>query len=673
MKMRYRACYAAITLLAITTGCAPAGQFNHLIGGMFRTTQSNSTSLATYSKKMFPLSNPGSIMFDQVPNFQQSEPGQITIIFKDENKVRPRPNYKSVGASTSDVALAINKILNDNGIVSIGGPADVTQDENKLAEYERMVTDALGCDVPNWRSIQTLTFGRNANTSKISAELRKMPAVRTAYPTPRITSCAGSVYSVNQFINLFPPSPPTDTVFQPANDLAKQRDDWWWFSRYLIFQGWSQYDSNYKGVLPKVAVIDTGFYQGPDQSADIPVYDNTQAAAYGWAGIYLGTDVSEPTSNTDSHGTKVASVLASPKGNSIRLSGVAPSAVLVPVKADTNSWATINAIYHAANNTNATTLCLSRVTLVNGVQTPLTADPATRAAISYAIWSKNKTVVIAAGNDGAVSTKAVCPKVGEIVVGGSQGDGYEWPYSNYGNAVDMVAGAYQINTQTYNPQTGQVLFGKEDGTSMATPMVAAVAAMMWAVAPQGTTPELIRQSLVAGSNFAKAQNAGKYLGADLTPGENYNINLNGVAHMRELNAAHSMAILLNSGRQKMVRICNAYDDVYATKNSTWTTPPQFYAWGQSDQLFDISLDGYSTGTTLNSKTISYGGHNHSSAIQYFLYGVLYYENVDGVAVHEAPWACSMRGAPYNVPLYSTVGSTNDNSSGTFNSQSYVMP
>lgn len=108
-------------------------------------------------------------------------------------------------------------------------------------------------------------------------------------------------------------------------------------------------------------------------------------------------------------------------------------------------------------------------------------------AISYAI-SKGVTVCTAAGNDN-VNTKNTCPahitEPGNITVAAIDSSSQKAYFSNYGNAVDVAAPGVSIYSSIPNNK-----FKSLNGTSMATPHVAAVAAMFKQVNPSSTPAQI---------------------------------------------------------------------------------------------------------------------------------------------------------------------------------------
>jgi serine protease len=284
--------------------------------------------------------------------------------------------------------------------------------------------------------------------------------------------------------------------------------------------------SNGAGVV--VAVIDTGYVDHADLAANIvPGYDFI--SWYGQVqdgdtypdiagdGDGRDADAHDPgdwldgsenfcggnVSNSSFHGTHVAGTIAAVANNAYGIAGVAHGAKVQPVRAlghcggltsdisDGIIWASGGSVPGVpANATPAEVLNLSL-----GGYGSCSDDPATQDAVNGAI-ARGVTVVVAAGNynmNAAQFSPASCS--GVVTVGASGSDGGKSYYSNYGQVVALAAPGGNAHTGTDGNNAwiwslgnsgshapvpspaGDVLRGMI-GTSMASPHVAAVVALM---------------------------------------------------------------------------------------------------------------------------------------------------------------------------------------------------
>ncbi|RME28573.1 MAG: peptidase S8, partial [Deltaproteobacteria bacterium] len=223
-----------------------------------------------------------------------------------------------------------------------------------------------------------------------------------------------------------------------------------------------------------VAVLDTGVAKGgPDGVANLlPGYD-----------FYNGD--SDPTDG-NGHGTFCAGTIAQNTDNGTGVAGVAPGVSILPVKVlgdngagDISSIA--NGIVWAADQ-GANVISMS---LGGGA-----ATSTMRSAVDYA-YGKGVTIVAASGNEYArsVSYPAAYPNV--IAVGASRYDGARAAYSNTGSGLDLLApggdtsvdqngDGYADGVLQETVERGQWRYTFWEGTSMATPHVAAAAALVYA-------------------------------------------------------------------------------------------------------------------------------------------------------------------------------------------------
>lgn len=184
------------------------------------------------------------------------------------------------------------------------------------------------------------------------------------------------------------------------------------------------------------------------------------------------------------HGTHVAGTIAAASNNGLGVTGILWQAQLLPLKVcdETGSCsmdAIVSAIQYAADK-GARIISMS----LGGSGCASTLE----AAIDYAYFEKGVVIVAAAGNsNGLVGYPAAYEPV--IAVGALDRHGQRAYFSNYGDALDLVAPGVRIFSTV--PANGYDTFS---GTSMATPHVTGVAGLLLAQRPTLTNHE-VRQLL----------------------------------------------------------------------------------------------------------------------------------------------------------------------------------
>ncbi|HYN49022.1 MAG TPA: S8 family serine peptidase [Candidatus Nanopelagicales bacterium] len=219
-----------------------------------------------------------------------------------------------------------------------------------------------------------------------------------------------------------------------------------------------------------VAVVDTGVaLTHPDLAG--------QLAPGGWD--FVNNDA--VADDDHDHGTHVAGIVAAAAGNGLYGAGAAPGARILPVKVlnaagnGTSTAVAAGITYAADHGARVVNLSLGGSSPMNEVQ----------AAITYAV-GKGVVVVAAAGNGGTavpVGYPAAYPNV--IAVGAVGSSLALASFSQTGSALDLVAPGVGIVSTVPGPSTASW-----NGTSMATPFVAAAAALVLAVNPSFTPAQV---------------------------------------------------------------------------------------------------------------------------------------------------------------------------------------
>ncbi|MDP9695396.1 UNVERIFIED_ORG: thermitase [Arthrobacter globiformis] len=239
----------------------------------------------------------------------------------------------------------------------------------------------------------------------------------------------------------------------------------------------------------KVAVLDTGV-----------ATDNNDIAA----NVVLHANFSTAVTGEDNygHGTHVAGIIAASK-DAEGVSGVCPDCSILDGKVidDSGSGSTssiVNGINWAVEN-GAKVINMSL-----GQRVP---SQALEDAVNNA-WNNGVVIVAAAGNAGtqAPMYPAAYPNV--IAVAATDNNDAKASFSTYGGWVDVAApGVNVYSTFPKHPFTIGTQSGREmgydiaSGTSMASPMVAGVAALVWST-PAGTANTSVRATVESTADAA---------------------------------------------------------------------------------------------------------------------------------------------------------------------------
>jgi len=268
-----------------------------------------------------------------------------------------------------------------------------------------------------------------------------------------------------------------------------------------------------------VAIVDTGaayenytpYAQAPDLAGTtfVPGYDFVNGDTH--------------PNDDESHGTHVTGTVAQTTNNSYGVAGIAFNAKIMPVKvldsSGSGSYSNIAAgIRWAADN---------GAKIINMSLGGSSGSQALQEAIDHA-QGGGVLVVCAAGNNGSSNVLYPARYPWCIAVGATRFDGARVSYSNYGSDLDLVAPggdtSVDQNGDGYGDGVLQQTFASGQptnfgfwffqGTSMASPHVAGVAALVWAAHPEYSASD-VRNALEKTAKDLGASGWDQYYGNGL--------------------------------------------------------------------------------------------------------------------------------------------------------------
>lgn len=229
-----------------------------------------------------------------------------------------------------------------------------------------------------------------------------------------------------------------------------------------------------------VAVIDTGVNRIPELEGQV----------LPGAVFPAGDAPGDKDNDYDGHGTTMAAIIAAtgkhPSGDGGY--GLAPGVKILPIRipdmlegAKTPSM--VAAIRYAADSDAK----VINISMAIGTRPEEDRDRAE--AVKYAL-SKGKLIFAGAGNDGDTTNETLYPAAtpGVVGVGAVAADGKATAESQHGPQVDLSAPGIDIITAC----KGKTGLCKTHGTSDATALASASAALLWAAHPDWTNNQVLR-------------------------------------------------------------------------------------------------------------------------------------------------------------------------------------
>jgi len=328
--------------------------------------------------------------------------------------------------------------------------------------------------------------------------LRKLPFVKYAEPDRLVRLC---------FV-------PNDPLYNSSGTWGQSYQDQWGLHKLNAETAWNT--ANGSGVV--VAVIDTGcdinhpdlknnIWTNPGEIAGNGIDDDGNGYiddVHGWD--FYNDDAT--IEDLDGHGTACASVISAVTNNAVGMAGLAYGAKIMPLEALPSSSACVEAIYYAADNGARVISCS-----FGGGYSKAEQD-----AVEYAV-QKGCVVVAGAGNDADSVDGIFYPASlrATICVSATDPNDQLASFSNWGTAVDVAApGCDILCARASGTAFGSDVPGYPDyyrawGTSLSTPFVSAIAALLLSKQPS-LTPYEVRTMIRASSTDLGSSGFDPYFG-----------------------------------------------------------------------------------------------------------------------------------------------------------------
>ncbi len=318
--------------------------------------------------------------------------------------------------------------------------------------------------------VLSLHFDTNQDIKALITQLKSDPNVITAEPN--------LIYQI------------PETQFTPNDPLVSEQ---YHLDLLHMPEAWNISSGN---ADVTIAIIDTGidinhpdlknqFWQNtPEVNGFTGIDDDNNGKIddkYGWNFNAESTQIND----VYGHGTHVSGIAAAQVNNGIGVAGIAFNCKIMSLKTNVNDSDSfyVEDLIAALNYATEMQVDVINMSLGGSGQSPLFNE-----AIEDA-YDAGIVVVVAAGNEhvdieNADISPAIHPDVITVAAADSTGE-VDSRYSNYGDAVDILAPGTSIYS-TYPPSSYQTL----TGTSMATPIVTGVVALLKSIYQDATPTQI---------------------------------------------------------------------------------------------------------------------------------------------------------------------------------------
>jgi subtilisin family serine protease/subtilisin-like proprotein convertase family protein len=266
------------------------------------------------------------------------------------------------------------------------------------------------------------------------------------------------------------------------------------------------WDTTYGSPGITVAVLDGGIdIQHPDLRSNIYVNageipgDGLDNDGNGYvddlAGWDFSTDTNDPNPDdpfTDTHGTQVAGLLAATIDNGLGVAGLAGRVTILPMKVvGSGALTSLSLARAAAYSVQAGAKVITCSINID----PLVGDPSFAATANF-VYNRGVLWFNSAGNFNAANPARQSFEQFLFVSATDRGD-RKASYSNYGSGIDLSAPGGDLGDGLVTTTTVAAgSYGVAFGTSMAAPLAAATAALVWSANP-GLTRDQVASRVIA--------------------------------------------------------------------------------------------------------------------------------------------------------------------------------
>ena len=408
---------------------------------------------------------------------------------------------EEVQAAAEERATPAEELGYVPGEILVSYSTDVSEDEVAQTAEEKDGELIETVDDSGYQNLALVTISDETTVETAVAEYTADPAIAYAEPNYLMESYEESDEAEAAM------QATSDDIKSQAEDTGKQ----WYLDYVKAKDAWKELE-NVNGEKVKVAVIDTGadinhedLKQIIDRKLSVELVreegDTYHTEALRGDGYKNGTGEQNAKST---HGTHVAGIIAAQSGNQLGIQGTGSGGetakanqiinlvvidAFSKVNEKTEDSATVGDVVKALSYARETGCKIVNLSLGTQAQSQALEQAVTET------YESGVTIVCAAGNDGGTTATYPSDYDTTISVINIDASGAKSDRSNYGSAKDLSAPGTDIySTYSVNVSGNETSYGYLSGTSMASPIVAAGAAMMLYANPN-LTPAQIKSIL----------------------------------------------------------------------------------------------------------------------------------------------------------------------------------